>query len=99
MQSAYLQPISQFIFARRDWHVPFRRACLAAWNDDIYLFKGYCEHKRKRKRERERERERGREREKERERENEHALYVNYSTDNGNMIDECELEIYDNFST
>jgi len=28
-------------------------------------------------------------------RKNEHALYVNYSTDNGNMIDECELEIYD----
>jgi len=48
-------------------------------------------------------RERGRKDERERGREggnkNEHALYVNYSTDNGNMIDECELEIYDGFST
>lgn len=41
---------------------------------------------------------RGRGEDEERERENAHALYVNYSTDNGNMTDECELEIYDGFS-
>lgn len=33
-----------------------------------------------------------------REIERENALYVNYSTDNGNMTDECELEMYDGLS-
>lgn len=41
---------------------------------------------------------RGEDEERDRERENAHALYVNYSTDNGNMTDECELEMYDGFS-
>lgn len=31
----------------------------------------------------------------EREKGKEHDLYLNYSIDNGNMIDECELEMYD----